>query len=88
MTDLPQPSIPVGDSTAAMQSLQAANTTSQPPQQIDEKMVQEKAIEQIEDIILKTAGSPSQRADEIHAVKNAYLKARFGVELKDRSSYA
>ncbi len=88
MNELPQPSIPVAGGSTTQLASHAPAGGSNVPQQLDEKVLQEKAIEQIEGIVLKTAANPSQRADEIHAVKDAYMKARFGIDLKGKGPYA
>ncbi|QQS20393.1 hypothetical protein IPL85_03050 [Candidatus Saccharibacteria bacterium] len=83
MNELPQPAPPTPSSTAYSQQ----NAVAQPisPQAVDDKILQERATEQIESVVLQTATNPVERADNIHAIKEAYLKARFGIDLKEKA---
>ncbi len=62
----PQESSPI----APAESVQATN---------DPGALLTQAIEQVESVIANTATSPSDRADQIHAVKAAYLNGAYNL---------
>lgn len=81
MDELP---IPSSGSAVPADSAQANQlpTQANPSAAADPKALQANAAEQIEAAILQTTTSPAERAQQIHAIKAAYLKARYNIESK------
>ncbi|QQS17831.1 hypothetical protein IPL68_04115 [Candidatus Saccharibacteria bacterium] len=86
MNELPQPMAPQNSNVPMPSQSQPAQLgTSDAPQAVDAKILLERATEQIESTILQTATNPYERANQVHAIKTAFLRARHGVEAKDGS---
>ena len=86
MNDLPIPITQQQEAGVAQQQPtgQAMETVASTPldSKIDPKMALEQAMAQIEQIIAATPSSPADRADHIQAVKSAYIKAIYNLELE------
>lgn len=78
---IPQPTSPAAQNlNAATASTPPTGTAAGSPQNPD--LLQDDAVEQIEAAILQTTTSPAERALQIHAIKTAYLKARYNIDIK------
>lgn len=77
MNDLPIPTGQAGTNQFAPPVI----TQAVPQMSSDPKQLLDRAIEQVDQIIAQTVSDPSRRADEIQALKAAYLKARYNVEV-------
>ena len=80
MDDLPEPIAAVqlsANTAGGSQAQQVAPATTTDP-----KVLQANAVEQTEAAILQTTTSPAERALQVHAIKAAYLKARYNIESK------
>ncbi len=83
MNDLPMP-IQQGQQNSPIPQPQGAQTVSPVaamPPVADPKVLLERATAQIEQIVAVTPSSPSDRAEQIQAVKAAYIKARYNLEI-------
>jgi hypothetical protein len=84
MNELPQPMAPQSSDVPTSHPTQPAQAVSAvAPQAVDAKALQERVAEQIESIVLQTATNPYERANQIHAIKSAFLRDRHGIELKE-----
>ena len=83
MDNLPQPmpggAVPVNNAVAQPSIPSPAMAAVS---QSDPKLLEADAVEQIEAAVLQTTTSPAERALQIHAIKTAYLKARYNIETK------
>ncbi len=82
MSDLPNPVPANSGATPTQPAQETSQATMQYSSVADSKVLQNQAVEQIESIIAQTASSPAERAENIHAVKAAYAKARFNIDVK------
>ncbi len=86
MNELPQPMAPqVSNVPSPSQAQPVESGVASMSQAVDPKILLERAAEQIDSIALQTASNPYERAQQIHSIKGAFLRAAHGVEVKDGS---
>lgn len=79
---MPVPTQPAGQPQAMSATPGGVPEAKRPNPAAGRKMLQAQAVEQIEAAILQTTTSPAERALLIHNIKAAYIKARFGIDMK------
>lgn len=77
MSELPTPQYQTNSGVPDPAHVPAVPSAAQPA---DPKQLLAHASGQVEKTIAGTKTDPSKRADEVHAIKANYLKARYGIE--------
>ena len=81
--NLPTPVQPGSQNTPAYtpQAVQPVGQSPAAPVSTNPKLLLDQATAQIEQIVAATPSSPSDRAIQVQAVKAAYIKARYNLEI-------